>query len=297
MFRDGWGDPSSIDRFTPESVDPRAVPDIEPTLGEPVATDELVVRDGWFTSPAKDLPETIRRAQFRWMSRSTNRAACLVLAGSREEGYGLRTSIHAPLVAQGVDMVFLENPYYGTRRPIGAVDANLRYVSDQTKMHLATMDEAIVLLRWMRARYARVAVAGYSMGGFMAALVGALSGERVAVAALAAGGSPAPVYTAGLLSRSVAFDALGAGDEGRARLASVFDRADLCRLPLPLEPRAASIVAMTLDGYVPRRETERLARHWRGSALRFELSGHISAVFTRRQALRRAIRESLDRLS
>ncbi|MGO9832574.1 MAG: alpha/beta hydrolase family protein [Myxococcaceae bacterium] len=304
FFREGWGDERLLalaaqgrlwERRAPEPVEPRWGVARRRRAG-------LSVRDGAFASPQPGLPDGVDTAHLRWLSGPGHSpTACLVLAGSREEGFGLREAIYAPLVPAGVDLLLLENPFSGLRRAPGQPSAAVRTVSDHLLLNLAMVREAQALLGWLvRAGYKRRAVAGYSMGGFMAALVAALTPEPLAVAALAAGTTPAPVYTSGLLSRSVDFTALGetcgGAEKARERLAGLFGLADVSRFSAPARPEAAVVVGCRQDGYVAQLDTEALAAHWAGSSLRWLKAGHISALLLHRRELRGAVAEALGRL-
>ena len=59
---------------------------------------------------------------------------------------------------------------------------------------------------------------------------------------------------------------------------------------------AAVIVGCKRDGYVFNSETERLHRHWKGSALRWIPAGHFSALVTSRRALCDCVAEAADKL-
>lgn len=288
MFPGGWGDAGVFSRFDTRAIDPASV--------RPAAIAWRTVDDGrddGVFEADPELPSEVRRAHVQRLHRPGNRRACVLLAGSREEGYGLRASIHRPLLAEGIDLLLLENPYYGRRRPPGASSANLPYVADQVRMNVATILEALALLGWAKDSYERVGVAGYSMGGHMAALVGALSAQPIAVAAFATGASPATIYTTGDLSRSVDWTALG-GDV--PRLAALFDHADLTRLPPPTAVRASQLVIMRHDRYVLARESERLAAHWSGAGRALADAGHVTGVLLARPLLRRAVRSAFDAL-
>src|SRR5688572_28580176 len=102
----------------------------------------------------------------------------------------MRKAVYGPLVPLGIDLLILENPYYGLRRPLRAQNASVLTVADQVQMNVATLLEAIALLRWAKPRYERRAVAGYSMGGHMAALTGVLYREPIAIGAFATGACP-----------------------------------------------------------------------------------------------------------
>jgi len=50
------------------------------------------------------------------------------------------------------------------------------------------------------------------------------------------------------------------------------------------------------DGYVLRRETERLHQHWPGSTLRWISAGHFSALVSSRCALCDCIADAVEKL-
>ncbi|WP_163867934.1 alpha/beta hydrolase family protein [Myxococcus eversor] len=301
LFCDGWGDEQA---FTGPGLSDRlcALPgplamswEAEQTRGR------RCFRDGAFDSPWAALPPEVRRGRVRWYSsrRGRGRDACVVLASSRDEGFRLRTWLFAALVDEGVDLYFLENPFYGTRRATGQKGPHIRTVSEQLNMNIASIEEARALVAHARREgYERVGVAGYSMGGYMAALAAATMPEPVGVAALAAGASPAPVFTKGVHGRSIDFKKLGGSPDeaaARLRLATILDAANACLLPPPAKPSAAVIVACARDAFVPMSEARALHAHWAGSELRILDAGHISALFTSGAALRGAIRDAVHR--
>jgi hypothetical protein len=103
-----------------------------------------------------------------------------------------------------------------------------------------------------------------------------------------------------LLSLSVDLDALGDKSDlqtsAKARLAQLFDVADLTRYQLPVRPDAAVVAGCKRDGYVFNSETERLHLHWKGSTLRWIPAGHFSALMTSRRALCDCIDLSAEKL-
>jgi predicted alpha/beta hydrolase family esterase len=98
----------------------------------------------------------------------------------------------------------------------------------------------------------------------------------------------------------VDLDALGGAPDlhatARERLHQLFEVADVTRYPLPVRSDAAVIVGCKRDGYVFNSETERLHRHWKGSALRWIPAGHFSALVTSRRALCDCVAEAADKL-
>ena len=301
MFSGGWGNEDVLARLANQPLFDEVphVIDLQWLSAKNVRTrrGKLHVRDGVFSSPITDLPETVVQAHLRLLSRPGNKRVVLVLAGSREEGFGLRQAIYGKLVFRGIDVALLENPFYGLRRPPEQSGASVRTVSDHVLLNLAMIEEGRALVGWLaRQKYERVCVAGYSMGGFMAGIIAASLEQPLAVAACAAGASPAPTFTTQVLSWSVDYKALG-GKSAHDRIQRIFERANLTAYPPPVAPHAAVILGCKHDAYVPPSETLTLHQHWPGSELRWVRGGHISTLFTERRALRRAVIDALDRLA
>jgi pimeloyl-ACP methyl ester carboxylesterase len=255
-------------------------------------------RDGTFCSPLELLPKSARTVHVRTWTGVGHEAACIFLAASRDEGFRLREHVFGGLSARRFDLYFLENPFYGTRRT--SQGPSHMTVSDQGLMALGMVLEARALVESLRSRYRKMVVAGYSMGGHMAAITAAVTPFAVGCAALATGASATSIYLRGLLSWSVDLDALVDESDSRtsakARLAQLFDVADLTRYPLPERPDAAVIAGCKRDGYVFNSETERLHQHWKNSTLRWIPAGHFSALVTSRRVLCDCIDEAADRL-
>jgi pimeloyl-ACP methyl ester carboxylesterase len=298
MFSLGWGDEAIFARLS-ERLSYSAPPSpIALSWSTGVKHRGITRRDGTFRSPLDLLPESARTVNVRTWTGVGHEAACIFLAASRDEGFRLREHVFGGLSARRFDLYFLENPFYGARRtPQGPSQMT---VSDQGLMALGMVLEARALVENLRLQYQKLVVAGYSMGGHMAAITAAVVPFAVGCAALATGASASSIYTRGLLSWSVDLDALvdepDSRTSARARLAQVFDVADLTRYPLPLRPDAAVIAGCTRDGYVFNSETERLHQHWKGSTVRWIPAGHFSALITSRLALCQCIEEVADKL-
>jgi pimeloyl-ACP methyl ester carboxylesterase len=293
LFSRGWGDEemlsdSSARRRYLASPERIAIQwDIERREGD------SRVRDGCFRSPVDALPEAAAMACVRALTQSGNGAACVVLAASRDEGYWVRKQLFGALNGRGIDLYFLENPFYGLRRCEGGPsDVS---VSEHGLMALGMVLEARALLDHLKPQYDKLAIAGYSMGGHLAALTAAVCPSPIACAALATGASAGAIYTRGLLSRSVDFGGLG-GNGARNRLQALFEVADITKYRPPVRVDAAVISGSRQDGYVLASETERLHRHWRGSTLHWVDAGHFSALITRRKVLQGYVEEALGRL-
>jgi len=296
LFSRGWGDESLLTDLVERAsfAQPPGTICIDWCAGDR----ESRRRDGTFISPLDLLPAKTRTVHIRAWLKPGNAAACVILAASRDEGYKMRESVFGPLIDRGLDLYLLENPFYGRRR--ASSSASLATFSDHVLMNIASVWEAHALLEYLRGSYEKLTVAGYSMGGHMAAITAAVTPFPVACAALATGASAAPIYTKGLLSWSVNLDAL-AGEPGqqlaaRRRLHRLIEEADLTRHAPPLRVDAAIVVGGTKDGYVLADETERLHHHWSGSTLRWLPAGHVTALMFFRGALRDAVADATAKL-
>jgi pimeloyl-ACP methyl ester carboxylesterase len=298
LFAHGWGDEAVLAEFSNRARYLAAPAPVKIEWAASYKSGSEVRRDGTFRSPLTALPDAVKTVHLRAWKREGNEAACVMLAASRDEGYSIRERVFGPLTGRGIDLYLVENPFYGLRRD-GRGPSDIT-VSDHGLMALGMVLEARALLDYLRARYPKLAVAGYSMGGHMAALTAAVTPLPVACAALATGASASSIYTQGLLSWSVDFDRLGGGAEGqheaRERLRELFDTADVTRYRPPLRADAAVVSGCTHDGYVLASETERLHRHWRGCTLRWIKAGHFSALLTQRRALRECVEEAVGKL-
>jgi hypothetical protein len=298
LFSHGWGDEALFARLSARGsyFDPPS----QITLNWSAGCERrgITRRDGTFLSPLELLPKHTRTVCVRTWTRAEHLAACVILAASRDEGFRLREHIFGGLIARGLDLYFLESPFYGSRGTPGGL-SRMR-VSDHGLMALGTVLEARAMLEHLRTRYLKMVIAGYSMGGHMAAITAAVTPFAVGCAALATGASASSIYTKGLLSWSVDLDVLGGAPDlrvgARERLLQLFEVADVTRYPLPVRPDAAVIAGCKRDGYVFNSETERLHQHWRGSALRWIPAGHFSALVTSRRALCDCVDEAADKL-
>jgi len=298
LFTRGWGDESLLTDLAQHTGFANPPPAMCVDWRTTARRGSNVQRDGTFESPLRLLPRDARTAYVRAWSRPGNAAACVILAGSREEGYSMRERVFGALTDRGLDLYLLENPFYGRRRT--APSASLATFSDQALMNVGMVWEARALLEYLRNDYNKLTVAGYSMGGHMAAITAAVCPFPLACAALATGASAAPIYTQGLLSWSIDLDAL-AGEShlqsaARQRLHRLIEAADVTHHAPPVRPDAAVLVGCARDGYILRTEIQRLHGHWPGSILRWLPAGHVTALITGRPALRNAIVDATQKL-
>jgi dienelactone hydrolase len=303
-FRDGWGDERVLaDALVEAAASRPAPPAIEVAWEREARPPGLRIRDGWFPSPEARLPPEVRRARVRLVEPEGGAAAaCLHLAATGEVGFGRRERLARPLLAQGIAALFLEQPYYGSRRPQGQEGVRLRTVSDLVLMGAGAAREGRALLGWLRSRgFSRVGVSGFSMGGQMAAAAAASLPFPVAAAPLLPSDSPAFVFTEGLLAAYPRWEALaGPGtrpEAARERLREILARFAVTRLPRPRDPGAAVILGAEADGFVSAEDVRRIAAHWAGAELRWLPGGHARAFLQGAGEMRRAIRDALARLA
>jgi dienelactone hydrolase len=303
VFTAGWGDEKLIARLTDTARFEEAPRPITVRWETPRREGNVLVADGAFDAPVAELPAPARRALVRRLTPALHprqgrpRPLYVVLASSGDEGWATRDRVWRPLVAsEAVEAIFLENAMYGARRPEGQRGTSIRTVSEHLLMNLSMVEEGRALLDlFAREGRAQLGIAGYSMGGSMAAVVAAVTPRPLAAAIFAAGCAAGPVFTEGLLARGIDFAALG-GEPGRARLGQVFGVADLDRHPAPRRPDAVVMVAARRDGYVFPAQVEALHARWPGSELRWVDSGHAGTLLLHAEALRQAALDALDRL-
>jgi hypothetical protein len=298
MFSPGWGDEEILAGLRGQVSPQDAAHPISVTWTKTEQKNNVTRWDGEFPSPLTRLPDEARTVHLRAWKREANVDCAVVLAGSHDEGYKIRERVFGSLVERGIDLYFLENPYYGVRRISGGLSA--LKVSDQALMAWGMVLEARALLTSLRPQYTKLAAAGYSMGGHMAAITAAVTPFPVACAALATGASASSIYTRGLMSWCIDFDRLAEEPAQRSdaqqRLNQFFDAADITNYPLPLRVDASVILGCTRDGYVLRSETERLHQYWEGSTLRWLNAGHFSALVSSRKTLCDCLVEAIDKL-
>jgi len=298
LFSRGWGNEKLLSHLLQNVSFAEPISPISLHWSVAGDKDGQTQRDGTFISPLDLLPADARTVHVRAWSAAGNSAACVILAASRDEGYKTRERVFRSLVSRGLDLYLVENPFYGRRRI--STSACLETFSDQVIMNLASVWEARALLEYLRGSYDRLTVAGYSMGGHMAAITAAVSRLPVACAALATGASAAPILTKGLLSWSVSLRALAddrdQGQVARNRLQVMIEMADVTRQSPPMRTDAAILVGCSRDGYVLPDEVKRLHEHWPGSTLRWIPAGHVTGLFFFRSALRDAVVDATRKL-
>mmetsp|Transcript_67056 Transcript_67056/g.179235 ORF Transcript_67056/g.179235 Transcript_67056/m.179235 type:complete len:267 (-) Transcript_67056:26-826(-) len=230
-----------------------------------------------------------------------------------------------------------QSAYYGTRRPKRQTAGKLRRVSDMLSLGNATIEETLLMLRWLRAAgFWPLGICGFSMGGVNAVLAAACCREfPVGVVTLCAPYSAVPVYLEGALARACDWRALqrdlgescscvlghgvrhGTGPASSTstpgaissyaarraaeeRMAQILTVTDLRRVPPPPVPAATILLQADDDAYVPTDSPEVLAGAWATAEkpeIRRVNGGHVWAFLAQRRAFAQAIIDASDSLS
>lgn len=326
FFAEGWGDPAIVELVRAALAAPPPPRPIILRWGSPsFALAPLVrARIGTFASPVDDgtlPPESTHARVLSLMPASPRHAppppVCVHLAATGEQGFARRVSLALPLVAQGIGAVILENPLYGLRRPRAQRGAAVRSVADLMTMGRAAVEEARSLLLWLRDRgHARLGVSGYSMGGQLAAIAGALVDFPLALVPVAAPHAASAVFLDGVLRRAPCWPALAHATPtaphpadsprdlrhdddhpARRRLRDLLDATCVTRQPPPHPLGAAIVLAARRDAYVAPSSAERVHLHWPGSELRWLDEGHVTGYLRAAPAVRLALRDAFARLA
>jgi len=309
LYADGFGDRQRLERMVEVVRDYERERDVRLAVrwdgpGRVVA--RIRHRRGSYESPtAAELPVESRRGAVELLVRAdlpegARPPVCIMLAATAEEGFLRRYVFARALVVRGIAALFVENPFYGVRRPRGQIGSALRTVAEQFVMNVAMVDEARGLLAWLASeQYETVGVTGYSQGGVMAAFAAALTPWPVVAVPRGAGASAVPVFTESALSRAMHWDRLaaeaGGMDAAKSYFARCLEPVDALRFSPPAAPELAIIVAAKHDGFVQPEQVRSLHRHWAGSELRWDEAGHVTAAVLEQRAHRRAIRDAFRR--
>ena len=307
FFRQGWGDlPLLKDLLAAGFCIPPAR-DLTIVWGHERREKGARIRQGSYVSPfgAPGFPQESRTGYVELVlpqAPTRETPVCLHFAATGDEGFARRRIVLAlPLVRHGIGSLILENPFYGKRRPPGQHGKMLNRFVDLYLMGAATVQEGRSLLQWLRGEgYGRLGACGISMGGHIAAQVGALSPEPAAIAACITPHSASAVFTEGILKDYLAWDVLDQELEGSGRafdlMRDFLNLTDIRHYPIPSRPRACFLVAAAQDAYIPPESAMILHRHWRGSDMRWLKCGHVGAFLFHRRDFLEAIVKAFEQL-
>ncbi len=290
VFAGGWGDPAMLDLLDVASVRPPEPADL---VWERSWLDRgRRIMHGTFRSPLAGLPAAAAQAVVMGIEPPDGtQRHCVLLPAWNDEGFATRRRFADRLADHGIGSILLEAPLYGSRR-IRTRGAPLGTVADFAAMTRGIVEEGRALLARL-AGESTVGVAGFSMGGSLAATVGATVPFPVAIAPLAAAHAPNAVFVDGVLRSAVAWPALGRG--GRTKLAEVLGRPSVLRIPPTPWTAQAVLVGGIWDGFVPLGAIRVIHDHWPGSELQSVAAGHATLLWRKLERLVAAIVRAFDR--
>jgi hypothetical protein len=216
----------------------------------------------------------------------------VIMPAWNDHGFATRRELALLLAARGIGSIVFDVPFYGERRVVPEPVQAIRTVADFALMGYGAVVEARSLLASIQGT---PGVTGFSMGGTLAALVSSSLAPPLATAPLAGAHSPGPVYLDGIISKAIAWRALG-GRQASGELRRVLLRASALDLPARPHHRTAVVAVARNDGFVPLGASARLAEHW-GAELRTIPGGHATVLWRRRAALADAVADAFDRLA
>ncbi|EME31655.1 hypothetical protein Gasu_10390 isoform 1 [Galdieria sulphuraria] len=186
---------------------------------------KLRLREACFLTPAiewlnetgslSSFPGETRMARFLLVEPLYKSDSSLVihLAATGDHGYNRRLFCFAlPLANHGISSVILENPYYGSRKPVHQVGSKLAYVQDLLLLGFATILECMSIAKYFSedVEYRSMCFTGLSQGGLHAAMAASLYPFSVATVAAFSPHSAVPVFTDGVLRQSCSWNQLAA---------------------------------------------------------------------------------------
>ena len=297
IFPDGWGDRVVLEAFSDFASRP-SPPPAEIVWDRKAEHRGFRRRRGLFTSPlAPLLPEPARVVPVELIEpgRGAQRLAVLLPAWN-EQGLDRRRVLAEEAARLGTAVALFEIPLYGQRRAGAGSGMPIRTVADFALLGLGAVDEATAILSTLSSDFPHLGVAGFSMGGTLAALVSARSTVPIATGLMAAAHSPAPVYLDGALARAVSWRALG-GRSARPALRELLETVSTRTFPARPHHTHAVGVAARADGFVPPGAVQELADHWPGCEIAWVEGGHAGLRLRHRTRTLSALVDSFDRLT
>lgn len=297
VFARGWGDAERLSLFDRGLTAADPVPTLDLEWSRKEEHDGFRLRRASLTSPIAELvPDQARVMSIEWIEPSRGaRRTVVLLPAWNDEGFDVRRRLAKDLAQRGVAALIADIPYYGPRRVSADDQPAIGTVSEFVTMGYAAVAEGRALVA-VASHMGTPGVAGYSMGGNLAAAVSASLVRPVATAPLAGSHGPSPVYLEGMLRRAIDWKALGGVEVAEGRMRELFDKASVLRLPPMAHHPAAIVVSAGKDGFVPTSACRALAAHWGAELRTVEGEGHGSLQWRFRHLLVDAVVDSFERL-
>lgn len=238
----------------------------------------VLYKEGEFRVPqSEDLPEGIRDAHFRFICPTyPSMKLCLILAGWGEHGYNLRMRLARALYEKGIGSLLLENPYHGRRIVPGRAGTPVLTVAEAGHLVHAAAYEGRGLLHYFKKQGYKVGVAGFSMGGTIAAWISLRNPYPLPTTLMAAPYSPEVGLCDGIMRRGIVWGKLSKLKDPEGKLRKLLGRVSLLDFPPPKKSRRIIMLAARHDRIIPPESVRAFHEHWPTSELRWRPGGHIS---------------------
>lgn len=298
IFTGGWGDENRHDLLAFPITAASRIPVVDPVWGRKEEQTGFRVRRGRFTSPAADaLPDVTRVVTVEWIEPAVGSERTVVLMPAwNDETPATRRRIAEELAVRGVSSLIADIPLYGTRRLHPDSEPAIQTVAEFAVMGYGAVSEARALLG-IAEQLGTPGVAGFSMGGSLAAATSATMPRPVATTSISGAHGPGPVFTEGPISRGIDWQALGGKESALPRLAGLLATASVRTMPQLAHHPAAVVLTGSRDGIVRPAWTRELAAHWDAEYRIVDGAGHATLLWRHRPAMADAIVRSFERLS
>lgn len=170
-----------------------------------------VVREGTFESPvAKHLLPVCRTGRVQMVlpadPATPLRGVVVHFASTADQTFLLRRKLLAePLLKDGIVSIIHCPPFYGRRKPRGQRLHYTRTVEDFATLCAVSLTEGVALVEWVRRqdcfKNLMVGVAGFSMGGAIAANVGIMASGPLCIVTMNAPNSAERAYMEGVIGQ------------------------------------------------------------------------------------------------
>ena len=296
LFYDGWGDQSTLN-FVSSVWNCSASPEDLKIKWEDERNinGNCVISSGSFlNSKFSDwLPDESKKVKLMMIrpSNGISKAGVFFAPTSREIGFGRRIQIAIKLAEIGVTTVLIDNPYMGSRKPIGQFETVIAKFSDYPLMAAACIEENRMVLNWMKnLGMTNLCATGFSQGGFTSAAAAMKLSFPIKVIAIVPPNSAEEVVVNGIPGRMCAWDALDktcpSGKNAIEDMRNVFEWTRLDRMPVPRNGTSIHLVAAFSDKFVPSESYKLLEHHWREiGTVEWRKGGHVSTILDKKKHL------------
>ncbi|HKY31223.1 MAG TPA: alpha/beta hydrolase family protein [Candidatus Polarisedimenticolia bacterium] len=238
--------------------------------------------------------ETNRASGILYRPRAARDGPAVVLSHgwAHDETRAIELLFVEPLLQAGLTVALVEHPFHFRRAPAGTYSGELM-VSGDVVLTVEAFRQGVADLSgvasWLMDQGMRTGVLGYSLGGYMAALLACLRDDLAFVVVGAAGASVvSPILDTGL-GVNVREDLSRSGMDHRESL----ERAWGIISPARLAPRVSGdrilLVAGSFDRIMLAESVAALWRRWGRPSLLWERQGHYSLLAVPGRLIRRSI--------